>query len=158
MRTRTPLLLTAAVLAVALVAPSQAAADKSFAGKTAQNRSVSLTTGDDNVLKTFRVNWLTRKCALSGSRFQHITRFRPPFDSATPDAFTDAGSFTVADRGRIRSRVTMTITGQHAFDPAVPEAEKWFGTLKAKVVVRRRGKVIDRCTLRSTNWEAGLPA
>lgn len=156
MRTRTPVLLTTAVLAAALIAPSQAAADKSFAGKTVQNRSVSLTTGDDNVLKTFRVNWITRRCALSGSRFQHITAFRPPFDSATPDAFTDAGSFTVRDRGRIRSRVKMTITGQHSFDPAVPEAEKWFGTLKASVVVRRRGKVIDRCRLKSTNWEAGL--
>lgn len=156
MRTRTPALLATAAVAVALAAPSQAAADTSFSGKTAQNRSVSLTTGDDGVLKTFRINWLTRRCALSGSRFQHITRFRPPFDESTPDLFDDERSFTVADRGRIRSRVTLTLTGQHALDPAVPEAEKWFGTLKAKVVVRRRGKVIDRCTLRSTNWEAGL--
>jgi hypothetical protein len=154
---RTPVILTTAAVAVALVAPSQAAADKSFSGKTSQNRSVSLTTGDDNVLKTFRVNWITRRCAQSGARFQHITSFRPPFDSATPDAFSDARSFTVRDRGRIRSRVTITLAGQHAFDPANPAAEKWFGTLKAKVVVRRRGKVIDRCTLRSINWEAGLP-
>ena len=155
MRTRT-LILTTTALAAALVAPSQAAADKSFSGKTAQNRSVSLTTGDDNVLKTFRLNWLTRRCAKSGSRFQHITSFRPPFDSATPDAFSDAGRFTVADRGRIRSRVSIAITGQHVFDPAAPQAEKWTGTVKATVVVRRRGRVIDRCRLRSTTWEVAL--
>jgi hypothetical protein len=155
-RTRTSILV-AALAAGALAAPSTAAADKTFRGKTQQNRSVSLTTGDDNVLKTFKINWLTRKCAKSGSRFQHITSFKPPFDSATPDAFNDAGSFTVADRGGIRSRVSMTLTGQHAFDPANPAAENWFGTLKASVTVRRRGKVIDRCTLRQINWSAGLP-
>ena len=76
---------------------------------------------------------------------------------ATPDEFNDAGSFTVADRGGIRSRVTITLTGRHAFDPANPAAESWSGTLKANVVVRRRGKVIDRCNLRQINWSAGLP-
>ena len=157
MRTSKPVLLSVAALAVGAAVPATAAADKTFTGKTAQNRSVSVTTGDDNVLKSFRVNWLTRKCAKSGSRFQHITPFRPPFDAATPDEFQDAGSFTVVDKGRIRSRVRISVTGRHAFDPANPAAENWFGTLKASVVVRRRGKVIDRCRLRQINWSAGLP-
>lgn len=154
MKTRTAVL--AAVLATALAAPSTAFADKSFRGKTAQDRSVSLTTGDDNVLKTFRINWITRRCAQSGSRFQHITPFRPPFDTATPDEFRDAGSFRVRDRGGIRSRVRITLTGRHAFEPANPAAENWFGTVKATIVVRRRGRVIDRCRLPTTNWSAGL--
>ena len=156
MRTRTPVLLAIAAFAVALVAPSQAVADKNFSGKSAQNRTVSLTTGDDNVLKTLRINWLTRRCAQSGARFQHITRFRPPFDVATPDEFRDAGSFTVRDSGGYRSRVSITIAGRHAFDPANPAAENWSGTVSARVVVRRRGRVIDRCRLRSVNWSAGL--
>ncbi|MDQ4124375.1 MAG: hypothetical protein M3134_02080 [Actinomycetota bacterium] len=155
MNIRTAVLL--AVLGTALAVPSTALADKSFSGKTKQNRSVSLTTGDDNVLKTFRINWITRRCAQSGSRFQHITAFRPPFDLATPDEFRDAGAFTVRDDGGIRSRVSITITGRHAFDPANPAAENWFGTVKASIVVRRRGRVIDRCRLRSTNWSAALP-
>ncbi|HEX8120093.1 MAG TPA: hypothetical protein VF549_02400 [Solirubrobacteraceae bacterium] len=154
-RTRTSILV-AALAAGVLAVPSTAAADKTFKGKTAQNRSVSLTTGDDNVLHVLRINWLTRKCAQSGSRFQHITSFKPPFDSATPDAFNDAGSFTVADRGAIRSRVRMTLTGQHVFDPANPAGEAWNGTLKASVTVRRRGKVIDRCSLRQITWNATL--
>ncbi len=154
MHTRTAVL--AAVLGTALAVPSTALADKSFSGKTSQNRSVSLTTGDDNVLKTLRINWITRKCAQSGSRFQHITPFRPPFDLANGEEFRDAGSFTVRDSGGIRSRVRITLTGRHALDPAVPEAEKWTGTVKASIVVRRRGRVIDRCNLRSTTWEAGL--
>ena len=154
MHTRTAVLL--AVLGTALAVPSTALADKSFKGKTAQDRSVSLTTGDDNVLKTFRVNWVTRKCAQSGSRFQHITPFRAPYDLANGDEFRDAGAFTVRDDGGIRSRVKITITGRHAFDAANPAAENWFGTVKASIVVRRRGRVIDRCNLRSTTWEAAL--
>ena len=154
MRTRT--MLVTAVVAAALVAPSEAAAVKNFSGKTQQNRSINLSIGDDQLLETARINWITRRCAQSGSRFQHITAFRRPYDSATPDAFTDAGSFTVRDRGRIRSRVRITFAGQRTFDPANPAAETWNGTLKANVVVRRRGRVIDRCRLREITWTATL--
>ena len=155
MRLRMTFATTAAVaLTAAAVVPATATADKRFRGKTQQGRTVTMTTGDDNVLKILRINWLTRRCALSGSRFQHITSFRPPFDSATPDAFEDAGSFRVADRGGIRSRVTIALTGQRRPDPANQATETWSGTLRANVVVRRRGRVIDRCRLRQITWNA----
>ena len=154
MRFRT-LLCCAGVLALA--APADAVAVKSFRGKTQQDRTVSFRVGDDNLLDTLRINWITRRCASSGSRFQHMTSFRRPYDESTPDAFRDAGSFRVVeDGGRIRSRVTMTLTGRRAFDPANPAAESWSGTLSARVVVRRRGRVIDRCRLRAITWNAAL--
>ena len=156
MRTRTPLLLTTAALGAALVAPSNAAAVKNFEGKTQQNRTVELTIGDDNLLQSLRINWITRRCALSGSRFQNITRLRPPLDESTPDAWRDVGAYTVRDRGRIRSRVRITMAGQRTFDPANPGAEAWNGTIAARVVVRRRGRVIDRCRLRQMTWNATL--
>jgi hypothetical protein len=147
-----------AALAVSftLLAPSPALAAKSFAGKTKQQRSVALTVGDDQLLQRLRVNWIARRCSTRGSRFQHITTFRPPFDASTPDAFHDAGAFTVRDRGGFRSRVRITLDGTRDFDPANPAAESWSGTLRARVVVRRRGKVIDRCRLRSIPWSAAL--
>ena len=155
MRLRTTFATTAAVaLTAAAVVPATASADKTFRGKTQQNRTVSLTTGDDNVLKRLRINWITRRCAQSGSRFQHITAFRPPFDSATAGAFNDAGSFRVADDGGIRSRVTIYLAGRRTVDPANPAAESWSGTLRASVVVRRNGRVIDRCRLRQVTWNA----
>jgi hypothetical protein len=154
MRLRTYLF--SAVAVAALAAPSEAAAVKNFAGKTQQNRTINLTIGDDGMLDTARVNWISRNCAQSGSRFQNITRFRKPYDESTPESFRDVGSYTVRDRGRIRSRVTVTFAGRHFFDPANPAAEKWVGTISARVVVRRGRRVIDRCRLRSTSWEAGL--
>jgi tRNA/tmRNA/rRNA uracil-C5-methylase (TrmA/RlmC/RlmD family) len=155
MRHRT-LLFSALVAVAGLIAPAQAAAIKKFTGKTQQNRTINLTIGDDGTLESGNINWITRRCAQSGSRFQNITRFTGPYDQDTPEAFSDSGAYTVRDRGRIRSRVSVTLSGQHFFDPANPAAEKWVGTFKATVVVRRRGRVIDRCRLRSTTWEAGL--
>lgn len=156
MRTRTPVLLTIAALSVALVAPSNAAAVKNFRGKTQQGRTIKLTIGDDGLLQTLNINWITRRCRHSRARFQHRTTFRPPFDTSTPDAFSDAGAFTDIQSGGIRSRVNITLGGQRTqLDPADPATERWKGTLKASVVVRRRGKVIDRCTLRQITWTSG---
>jgi hypothetical protein len=155
MRLRTPL--CGAVAVAALAAPSEAAAVKDFTGQTQQHRVVDLRIGDDNLLHTARINWITRNCSQSGSRFQNMTRFRKPYDESTPESFRHVGTETVTDdEGRIRSRVRVTFTGRHFLDPANPAAEKWVGTISASVVVRRRGRVIDRCRLRSTTWKAGL--
>ncbi|HEX2087929.1 MAG TPA: hypothetical protein VHF89_19740 [Solirubrobacteraceae bacterium] len=156
MKLRTTLILTTAALVVAAVAPATASAVKNFEGNTQQNRTITMSVGDDNLLDRLRINWITRRCALSGSRFQHITAFRRPYDESNIDAFRDVGSFTVADRGRIRSRVRVVLIGQRTFDPANPAAEEWNGTFQASVVVRRRGRVIDRCRLRQIAWNATL--
>ena len=151
---RSSAVLGAGLVAAALAVPSDAAAVKRFEGKTQQGRTVKLTIGDDGLLQSARINWVTKACSLSGSRFQHLTGFRPPFDSTTADAFTDAGSFTEPDKGGFRSRVTVTFSGSRAVDPANPAAETWSGTFSAKVVVRKRGKVVDRCTRKSITWSA----
>src|SRR3712207_497003 len=114
MRLRT--FLCSAVLAAALVAPSEAAAVKNFTGKTQQNRTVNLTIGDDGTLDKGNINWITRSCNQSGSRFQNITRFSGPYDEDTAEAFRDSGKYTVRDRGRIRSTVSVTMTGRHVLD------------------------------------------
>ena len=159
---RTGLLLAVGALAVA--APADALAAKSFEGTTEQknpatgkSRSVMLTVGDDNLLDRLRINWITRRCKLSRSRFQHFTAFRKPYDESTPDAFRDRGRFKVVDRGGIRSRVRIRLSGRRSLsNPADPATERWTGTLAARVVVRRRGKVIDRCRLRQITWQADL--
>ena len=153
-----------AIGALAVAAPADALAAKSFQGTTEQknattgkSRTVMLTIGDDNLLDTLRLNWVTRRCKLSRSRFQHFTGFRKPYDESTPDAFTDRGSFKVADRGGIRSRVRVRLNGTRSqVDPANPATETWNGTFAARVVVRRRGRVIDRCRLREITWAATL--
>ena len=154
--TPTRLLVLLTLLAAALVLPADALAAKTFRGKTQQSRGVTVIVGDDGLVDRVRVNWRTRRCQLGGSRFQDATQFNGPFEPSTVDAIGDSGAYTVRDRGGIRSRVGIVLTGKRLFDPANPAGETWEGTLRANVVVRRRGKIIDRCRLRSIGWRATL--
>ena len=144
----------AGVVSAALLLPADALASKTFRGKTQQGRGVSVLVGNDGLVDRVRINWRTRRCALGGSRFQDATQFVGPFEPTTVDRFGDAGSYTVRDRGGIRSRVRITLAGRRIVDPANPAAERWEGTLRASVTVRRKGRTIDRCALRSIGWRA----
>lgn len=153
MRLRAALPLALAALVTVAALPSTAAAEKIFRGKTQQDRRVTLRVGDDDLLDRLRINWYTARCRQSGARFRHFTSTRRPYDESNIDAFRDVFSFTVRDDGGIRSRVRLVLTGTRVTDQA---AEAWNGTLSASVVVRRRGRVIDRCRLRQIGWRARL--
>ncbi len=139
-----------AAAAVALAAPADALAAKKFKGKTEQGRTIALTIGDDGRLETANINWLTRDCKQANSRFQNFTRYRRPFDSSTKNAFSDVGSYTVTE-GQIKATVKLTFKGRRTASP-----ERWDGTLSGKVLVRRNGKQIDSCNLKSLTWRAEL--
>ena len=146
----------AATGAVALAAaPAAGAQEQTFTGKTHQDRPVTLRTTPDGVVQFVRIAWRTRRCQKGGASLTDRTDFRPPLDDNAPHALGDRGSYTVRQRGGIRIRVTVTVTGEHVPDPANAAAPgSWRGTIKASTVVRRRGRVIDRCSLRSIGWTA----
>ena len=151
--TKRAVLMIPAVLATVAVAPAPASAAKTFTGKTQQNRPITVRVGDDGIVDNVRVSWRTRRCR-SGEFLQDRTDFRPPFDTATVDAFDDVGTYRLRQRGGYRIRITITLTGKRIVDPASPAAEKWQGTVRSTAVVRRNGRTIDRCSLRSIGWTA----
>lgn len=108
-------------------------------------------TGDDNTMKDMRINWLTRRCSKSGSRLQDKVRFMPPFDAAAPGSFSDNDAYRLRQRGGIRIRVQIRTSGQLVADA---NGEKWTGWIQASAVVRRNGRLVDRCKLRRTYWTA----
>ncbi len=140
-----------AAFAVAGLAPATASA-KTFTGKTQQDRKVTLRTSDDGAVRFFRIDWKTDDCDLEAATLRDQTTFRGPFDTATADAVVDEGRYRYRDRGRKRITTSVKLDGKRVTDPANPDAESWQGTFEASAVVRRRGKVIDRCTLSSTGW------
>ena len=152
MTTRAVLTISAALVAAGL-APSAASA-KTFTGESQQDRRVLLRTGDDGTVRFFRIDWKTRDCDVDDATLRDQTTFRAPFDSATPDAFADEGRYRAREGRRIRITTNVKLSGTRVVDPADPAAESWQGTFEASAVVRRRGKVIDRCTLSSTGWTA----
>ena len=151
---REAVLTSSAALAVAAFVPAPALAAKTFKGETQQNRNVMVKVGDDGVVTRFRIDWRTRDCDLDDATLRDQTTFRPPFDTATPEAFADEGRYTARDKGRKRITTTVKLDGRRVVDPGDPAAESWQGTFEATAVVRRRGKVIDRCRLKSTGWSA----
>ena len=63
--------------------------------------------------------------------------------------FRSSAAYRVRIRGGYRARITPTLAGQR--DPA---SDRWSGTLAVKVMVTRRGKVVDQCELKRLSWNA----
>lgn len=140
--------LTAAALAALLSTAAPAAAEaKNYKGKTSQGREVKLRTGADGVVSRVALGY--RAPCGDGYRFNEHTTFRPAFDAATTDTVQDTGTYRVRYRGGLRARITPTLAGQR--DPAT---DRWSGTLAVKIMVTRKGKVIDQCELKRLTWTA----
>jgi hypothetical protein len=140
--------LAACALTALLVAAAPAVTEaKTYKGKSSQGRAVSVRTGADGIITKASLGW--RAPCGGNIVFNARTGWRPPFDAATPDSFTDVGSYRVRTRDGERARIATTFTGQR--DPAT---DRWAGTLAVKVRVSKGGKVIDRCQVKRLTWKA----
>ena len=140
--------LVSAALSALLLAAVPAVADaKHYKGRSSQGRVVTLRTGGDGVVNRVQIGWR----APCGQRivYNGRTGWRPSFDVATGDAVQDTGTYRVRVRGGFRARITTTLVGQRN-----PAADRWAGTLAVKVLVARRGKVVDTCQLKRLRWTA----
>ena len=146
---------SAAVLVILLgcLAVPGVAEAKVFRGETAQGRAASVVVGSDSLVRRARVNWRAR---CRKGRFVDRTDFTRPFDSSTADAIADEGVYRIRQRGGWRVRVTVRLRARRVFDAAHPLRESWSGTLGARVLVTRRGRYVDTCTLRRLRWRARL--
>ena len=138
------------LLLVGATTPAEGA--QVLSGETSQSRRIAVWTSADGRVEQVAVRWRAR-CARPGARITERTVFRRPFDSSTPDRFADAGVYRLRQRGGYRIRVRIRIDG--ARDPA---AQRWNGTLRVDVVVRRHGRRFDRCRTRGVTWGALPPA
>ena len=146
--TMRPIVLLSVVIACAAF-PAGAAA-KTFTGKSGQAKPVTLRTDAGGVAVFVRIPW-TASCRRGGT-FRDRTDFGGKLDQASAESVGDHGTYTARERGGIRARISVRLQGRHQADPADPSADMWTGTLSATVTVRRRGKRIDRCTLKPTHW------
>ena len=151
-----PILPVAASLLVVPLVPGPAVAQH-HRGTTKEQRRGSVRTADTGVPTLVRITWKAR-CRRPGATFTDRTDFRTPLDQATADAVQDTGPYTVRD-GAWRYRISAGLTGGRSLtDPANPATEQRAGTVKATIVVRRNGRRVDTCTLRTTSWVARVVA
>jgi hypothetical protein len=132
--------------AAALLAASAPADAAYWKGKTRQGRTVTVRTGADGLVKRVRIWWRTRCNAgsLTGG-----TAFVRPIDRVEPTAFEDGGTSQSRVEGGIRSTDTAFIQGRLRAD-----GRRWRGTFHLRSVLRRRGRVIDRCRVGKVRWSA----
>ena len=87
-------LIATALAAVLFAAVPAVAEAKTYKGKSSQGRDVMVRTGADGVHQQGARSAGARPAA-AGIVFNTRTGWRPPFDSATPDAFMDQGTYRV---------------------------------------------------------------
>jgi hypothetical protein len=132
--------------AMLLVGPAGAFADVRFEGRTSQGRPVAVVAGDDGTPKRARIRW--RSVCRSGLRGITTTGFRRPLDLSTRRRFRDSGTYSVREPTGARATITATISGRKA------GPRRWVGRFRAVTVVRRGGRVRDRCSVRGLRWRA----
>jgi hypothetical protein len=143
MRRLFPLAVVAGLAAFA----SPASADIRFEGRTSQGRPVLLVAEDDGVPKRGAIQWRAR-CRRSGSRPTEGTGFRKPFDVSGRRRFRDAGSYRRRYRNGERVTFTVRISGRKV------GPRRWTGRFRLDAVVRRGGRIVDRCSARGVRWSA----
>jgi hypothetical protein len=131
--------------AVFLALPAGALADVRFQGETSQSRSVTVVAEDNGVPKRARIAWRA-DCRRPGFRVIETTTFRTPLELSTRRRFRDNGSYRLRARGGYRLTLTPTISGRKV------APRRWAGRFRATVVVRRAGRVRDRCSVRGITW------
>jgi hypothetical protein len=140
MRRLAPLAAVAGLAALA----GPAAADIRFEGRTSQGRLALVVAEDDGVPKRGAIRWHTR--CRRGGRVVQATGFSRPLDLATRRRIRDVGTYrTRRYPGGIRLTIRARISGRRVGQ------RRWFGRFGARAVVRRRGRVVNRCAV-TVRW------
>jgi hypothetical protein len=153
--------ITATTVAAGLTAATALAvpppASSSFAGKTSQTKiahhDVFVDTDANGHVSRVRIEWRA-KCKSKGKFWTARTQVNGG-SAGLPqngDVFHDSGSYTGDAGGGVKGKVTLSLKGQFT------DTDHAKGTWNAKVTVKRRGKVIDRCKTPTIKWKVARTA
>jgi hypothetical protein len=139
-----------ATLAGLAAFPGPATADIRFEGRTSQGGYALVVAEDNGVPKRSLIRWRA-DCRRPGVRLEESTGFSRPLDLSTRRRFRDAGSYRDRE-GRFRIAYTLRMSGRKV------APRRWAGRFRASAVVRRTGRVVDRCSARGVRWRVVRPA
>jgi hypothetical protein len=139
---------TALVVAAAVVLPAVSQARTVLHGETSLGARVNLTLGDAGRPEKLTFAW--RAPCRGGSTLRDASVMRPPTSASTATRFRAAGSYLIRQRrGGYRIRVSLDVRGRRV------DTAAWVGTIQMTALVRRRGRLVNRCRLRDMEWSAG---
>jgi hypothetical protein len=138
--------LAAALAGVAAFA-GPAAADIRFEGRTSDGRQALVVAEDDGVPKRGAI-WWRADCREPGYTLRGATGFSRPLDLSTRRRFRDAGTYKTTTPNGERLTVFARTRGRKV------GPRRWVGRFGARIVARRRGRVVDRCSVSGVRWQA----
>jgi hypothetical protein len=155
---------TSALLAMAMAASLSAATavavppppSSSFSGSTNQTKApqhdVTLDTDANGHVSVMNIDWRA-KCKKKGIFWTAKTRINGGSAGfkQNGDAFGQGGTYTSKAGGGVKGTVTATAKGSFV------DADHATGTWTAKVVVRKKGKKIDKCQTGTVKWTVARP-
>ena len=136
----------ASACCVAVMTPAAAEA-VTYRGTTGQGSNAGVVVDSQGITQRVTIAW-TARCGQFGVRWKDATTVPGPFRSQS--SLREAGRYRVRS-GRFTGSIAVRLRATKV------SAFRWKGTFKASVVVRRRGKVIDRCRMGTTRWRATIP-
>jgi hypothetical protein len=139
-----------AVLAGLLLAAGAAPAEaENLHGYTHRGMHVTITTDAQGRATEAVYYWRVRRCDLGRYSYRGATavdsKKRP-----TAHFFTN-NPYTVRSRGGFRTRVTVRSNARRL------SFYRWRGTFSVAAIIRRHGRVVDRCHIRRLHWTASIP-
>ncbi|HEV2811605.1 MAG TPA: hypothetical protein VGW10_00010 [Solirubrobacteraceae bacterium] len=140
------------LLALVVLALWPAAAHAtSFRGITQQDQPVTLDADTEG--ETDRIELIWRARCRSGFKARLQDADFVSADGEASAAVVGTSRYKFPDRRGRLAQVTMRLSGRLSGSPLAPAEQVWRGTFRATVVMRRHGRVVDRCGLR-TSWIA----
>ena len=127
--------------------------DGTFQGDTSQtnieHHVVQVDTNSDGRVQRVFIQWQA-KCKVKGQFWTSTTKVTngPSGLVQSGDVFSRKHSYTGKVNKNIKGKISYTLDGKFA------DNDNAAGTWKAKVIVRRKGKKIDTCTLPKITWTA----
>ncbi|HEX8120120.1 MAG TPA: hypothetical protein VF549_02535 [Solirubrobacteraceae bacterium] len=141
----------ALVVCGAVAPPAFATRAPTFRGLTGQDRELVIQAEPEGDAERVDFTWRA-KCP-SGFRLRAQDASFAPVDGRAVATLRGTGRYRFPDRGGRIALASTRLSGALRGPAAEPARQVWEGTFRAVVSVRRHGRFVERCTLR-TRWIA----
>lgn len=135
-----------AIVTAGFAAPAAADA-KTYRGKSSQGFKLRLATNDDRRVRVFSIGWRA-PCGREDFRYAARSTIHGPFDRDRGGRFRDRSMVRSRLKGSIRATVVMGLRGRLVGSRSAE------GTFTGRVILRKKGREIDRCRLGVVRWKA----
>jgi hypothetical protein len=145
-----PRLGVVALIALVIAVVPATAGAATLRGRTAQHRATRIDVGTNGVPRKVVVSWRAHCQADPRATYTDTTAFPTPHASARTKRIIGGGTYRTRAGPGLRATITSRLVAHRH------SVYLWTGSFRARAVIRRHGRLVDRCILRRVGWRASL--